>query len=164
MELKYSQAIKAGVIGGVAISIVLVAVMAINIIGSWTTDIIGLCGCCAWIFYLLFMLGTGVLAVRYTAPMLKDMNDVLMVSGFAGAVGGLIAGAVSAVIQFIAPFLNANYVNPNDISGSLGVAGVTSVAGGFMSICCCLPVWIVLTAVIAAIGGLIYHAVGIKKA
>jgi hypothetical protein len=162
MELKYSQAIKAGIIGGVGLSIVLIAVAAMNIIGSWTTDVLGLCGCCAWIFYLLIMLGTGALAVRFAAPMLKETNDVLIVAGFAGGVAGLVAGVVNAIVQFIMPFLDANYIDTNDIGTSLGVAGVSSIAGGFASICCCLPAWVIVTVIVAAIGGIIYHAVGPK--
>lgn len=162
MDLKYSQGIKAGIIGGVLIAILMIIGMLLNVLGSWTTSIISLCTCLNPVFEVILLLIAGVLAVRFSTGLLKDMNDALVTSAVAGGVAGLIAGVVAMIVNVISPFLLGTTYGYEDIGTSIGIAGLSSLGSGVCT-CLCAPVWIVLGAVFGAIGGAIYYAVAGKK-
>jgi hypothetical protein len=164
MELKYSLAIKAGIIGGIIVAILIVITDVITIIGTWTTDLLGIVGCCTWLLEIVALVATGALAVRYGAGLLKDMSDALMASGFAGGVAGLIAAVISVVMAFVMPFLSSTaYETADTALEGLGIAGIGSLAGGLGAACCCAPIYIILAAILGAIGGAIYFALNPKK-
>lgn len=158
MELKYSQGIKAGIIGGVLIAIIMIIGLVLNVLGSWTSAFISLCTCLNPILEVGLLLITGALAVRFASGVLKDMNDALVTSALAGGVAGLIGGVVAVIINFISPFLLGTNYGYDDLATSIGVAGFESLSSGLCS-CLCAPVWIVLGIVFGAIGGAIYYAV-----
>ena len=162
MDIKYSQGIKAGIIGGVLIAVLMIIGMVINVLGSWTSAIISLCTCLNPLIEVVLLMVAGVLAVRFTTGLLKDMNDALVTSAVAGGVAGLIAGVVALVVNLISPFLLGTTFGFEDIGTSLGIAGLSSVSRGVCT-CLCAPVWIVLGAVFGAIGGAIYYALAGKK-
>jgi hypothetical protein len=162
MELKYSQAIKAGIIAGIIMIILIVIRESLTIIGSWTTDLLGLGSCCIFLIEVLVLVGAGVLAVRFAAAGLKDMNDALIAGAVAGFVTGIMAAIMSVIMAFVGPFLMGTYyvgTEAEDIASGLGIAGISSLAGGMSSLCCCAPFWIVVSVVISAIGAAIYYSI-----
>ncbi len=91
-----------------------------------------------------------------TRELLRDLNDAVVTSAFAGAVAGLIWGIVSVILGILTPIIKPEYTSSaSKLGGSLlsGVCGVI----------CCLPAEIVIGAVIALIGGAIYYALVAKK-
>lgn len=162
MELKYSQAIKAGIIAGIIVIILIVISESLTVIGSWTTDLLGIGSCCIFLIEVLALLGAGMLAVRFAAAGLKDMNDALVAGAVAGFVTGLMAAIMSVIMAFVAPFLMGTYyvgTEVEDIAAGMGIAGISSVAGGMTSLCCCAPFWIVISVFISVIGAAIYYSI-----
>lgn len=162
MDIKYSQGIKAGIIGGVLIAILLIIGMLLNVLGSWTSSIISLCTCLNPIIEVIILLITGALAVHFAKGLLKDMNDALVTSAVAGGVAGLIGGGVAMIVNLVSPFLLGTTYGYEDIGTSLGLAGATSLGSGLCT-CLCIPVWLLLGVFFGAIGGAIYFAVAGKK-
>lgn len=162
MELKYSQAIKAGVIAGIIMIILVVLNNTVSIIGTWTTSLIGLASCCVFLVEIVVLLGAGALAVRFAAPDLKDLNDAGIAGAVAGVVTGIMAAIMSVIMAFVAPFLMGTYyvgTDVEDIASGLGIAGISSIAAGMSSLCCCAPFWIVVSIVLGVIGAAIYYSV-----
>ncbi|HMK46687.1 MAG TPA: hypothetical protein VK436_08680 [Methanocella sp.] len=160
MELKYSQAIKAGVIGGIIIIALVLLRLVMDIIGEKVltsgtiSAIFAFVDCCVWIPILIVMVATGALAVRYSRAGLMDLNDSLIVGAVAGAVAGIMAAIIMVIVIFVSPFIFPDTYN--SITG-VGIAGSTSLASGMLASCCCGPFMIILDAALGAIGGAIYY-------
>jgi len=159
MELKYSLAIKAGVIGGVALAILILIRTGFDVVGSWTTAVLGLVGCCIWLVEIVVLLATGALAVRYAAGILKELNDSLVVGGLAGGVAGLIGAVVMVIMAFITPFISGTTYSGTDLPSEFSSGAFQSLAGGFGAACCCAPIYIIMAIILGAIGGVIYYAI-----
>lgn len=160
MDLKYSQAIKAGIIGGVIVAMLILIRSGIDVIGSWTTSLIGIIGCCIWIIELVLLIATGALAVHFARAALKDMNDALVAGAVSGGVAGLIAAGTTVIVAFITPFvLGSTYTGDYTTAENLGIAGIASLFGGLGTACCCAPIWLIVSIIIGAIGGAIYYSV-----
>lgn len=162
MELKYSQAIKAGIIAGILMMILIVISESLTVIGSWTTDLIGIGSCCIFLAEIVVIIGAGALAVRFAAPGLKDLNDALVTGAVAGFVAGLMAAIMSVIMSFVAPFLMGTYytgTEAEDLASGFGLAGISSLAGGMTSLCCCAPFWIVVSIVLGVVGAAIYYSI-----
>ncbi|WP_424357893.1 hypothetical protein [Methanocella sp. MCL-LM] len=161
MELKYSQAIKAGIVAGVIMIILIVLNSAVGIIGTWTTSLVSLGSCCIFIVEILVLVGAGALAVRFAAMGLKDLNDALIVGAVAGFVTGIMAAIMAVIVAFVSPFLMGTYyvgTEAEDLAAGLGIAGISSMAGGMSSLCCCAPSWIVVSIVLGLIGAAVYYS------
>lgn len=163
MELKYSQAVKAGITGGVILAILILIRSSLDIIGSWTTSLLGLIGCCIWLGEIIVLLATGALAVRFATGLLKDMNDSLMVGAVSGGVAGLIGAAITVIMAFITPLISGTSYTGTELPEGLGTGLGLSILGGFGTACCCAPIYIVVSVVMGAIGAVIYYAVAGKK-
>lgn len=162
MDLKYSKAIMAGIIGGIIVAFLILIRSGIDVIGSWTTSMISIIGCCIWIVEVVMLLATGVLAVHLARVALKDLNDSLLVGAVAGGIAGLIAAVTSVIVAFVSPFLmGTNYVGTDaeSIASGVGFAGISSFTAGTISLCCCGPFWIVVSVFLGAVGGAIYYSV-----
>ena len=162
MELKYSQAIKAGVIAGIIMIILILISEALTIIGTWTTGLLSLGSCCIFLIEIVVLLAAGAFAVRFAAAGLKDMNDALVTGAVAGFVTGIMTAIMSVIMAFVAPFLmGTNYVGTDteSIATGLGIAGISSLSAGAASLCCCAPTWIVVSVVLGAIGAAIYYSI-----
>lgn len=162
MEIKNSLAIKAGIIGGVGLAILMVINSGFEVIGSWTTSLIGIIGCCIWLVEIVVLLGTGALAVKYTAGYIKDMNDALMAGALSGGVAGLIGAVVTVILAFITPLISGTTYSGADLPEGLGTGLGLSALSGFGSACCCAPIYIIVAIVLGAIGAVIYQAVAKK--
>jgi len=160
MEAKYNAAIKAGVIGGVLLAVYAVIMFVINLI-TWNAWVPGLgilqtgCGCLFWPVIIVIGAGTGALAVKFAASLLTKLTDAIIVSAASGAIAGLIYAVIAIVTNIITPLLTSYYTD-------LGLGGLGGSA--FAGICgiLCLPVYIIIVAILAAIGGAIYGALQLK--
>ncbi len=162
MELKYSLAIKAGIIGGVILAILIIIRSGFDVIGSWTSSLISIIGCCIWLVEIVVLLATGALAVRYTMNVLKDINDALIVGALSGGVAGLIGAAAVSIMAFITPLISGTTYSGTELPEGLGTGLGLSVLGGIGTLICCAPIYIVLSIVLGAIGAVIYQAISKK--
>jgi hypothetical protein len=90
------------------------------------------------------------------------MNDALITGAVAGFVTGIMAAIMSVIMSFVRPFLMGTYytgTEAEDIASSLGIAGISSFAGGMTSLCCCAPFWLVVSVVLGVIGAAIYYSI-----
>lgn len=164
MDIKYSLAVKAGVIGGVLLALCHIVSFIFTVLGFSSNIIMMISaavGCIIFFLLIAIAAGTGALAVKYAAPYVHNINDSLPVSAAAGLVAGLISAVIQIVIAFITPMftaVNVTNINSNDIA--TGVAG--SAIGG-MGAMCCAPVTIVIVIVLSIIGGLAYTALVLKR-
>jgi hypothetical protein len=165
MEFNTSQAIKAGVIGGVLLALLNLMSLVINVLVSWVdiAALLGLLGCCIWLLGLVVAAGTGALAVKYTASNIQKLNDALKVSAIAGLAAGVISAVVQLIIAFVQPLISGttyDYTStlPEGLGSGLGL-GFMGAAG---YACCCAPLTIIFTIILAAIGGAIYAMVQLK--
>ena len=171
MEPKYVEAIKAGIIGGIilaALELISNIVSLLRIIKAedlpteanpaLTGAVVAaiLFGCCICILYIVVLAGTGAMAVSMSKGLLRDLNDAVVNSAFAGAVAGLIWGVASVVLGFL-----SSIINPDNATVASKFGG--GIAKGICGIICCLPAEIVIGAVIALIGGAIYYELAGKK-
>lgn len=167
MEPKYVEAIKAGIIAGILLAVLeLISQIAsmlkfidVEDISGEMTAVMGMgmivgCGIC--ILFIVVLLGAGALAVRMTAPMLRDLNDALVVSALSGGVAGLVWGLVTVILGVLSPLISPELESP---AGKVG----GSVISGFCGLICCLPAEILIGVVLALIGGAIYYAIVVKK-
>jgi len=154
MELKYSQAIKAGIIGGIIIVILIVLKFVVDFLSVKASGIIG-CGiCCVWILILAAMMGTGALAVRFARTELRDLNDSLIVGAAAGAVAGILGSIAIIIDGVLEPIILPELYNAF-VTGMN--SGFNPVFGGIGAICICGPVLLVISVIAGAIGGAIYY-------
>jgi hypothetical protein len=162
MEAKYGEAVKAGVIGGVLLAILFVAVI---VIGIMVTDVtwFTLGELLVWVLLGAVMLLTGVLAVAGSGPRIANVDEAALgaslAGGIAGVIGAIVFAIAMAIIQF---FLQYNFLA--DLGKFEVLAARTTLSMVCGGIACCLLPFIVLAAIIlAAIGGWIYWlAVGKK--
>ncbi|MCD1295869.1 hypothetical protein CUJ83_12770 [Methanocella sp. CWC-04] len=165
MEPKYAQAVKAGVIGGILLALSHVLMLVINVVISWieAVTIIGLLGCCIWIFLMVIAAGTGALATRYAAPYITGINDALSLSAVAGLVAGILSAIAQMIIAFIEPILlGTTYEYTSTITEGLGTGLGLGLGSAVGSACCCAPFSILFTIIFAAIGGAIYAYTQLK--
>jgi hypothetical protein len=161
MEEKYNQAIKAGVIGGVAFIVVALIEMAAVLTGSWV--ILLVLGCLALLLAIIVAAGAGALAVMYARPFLNTLTDAAIVS----AIAGLIAGIIYAIMQMITSMIDESSMN-RLINNMLNSYGTPTTFSGYSysqsmaSQCCCAPFIIILIIIVAVIGGALYGALVAK--
>jgi hypothetical protein len=159
MEAKYIQAIKAGIIGGVVIGFCIILTLIVSVITSSTAfTALGALNCCIFILIVILLVGVGALGVRMASAHVMTLNDALIVSAVAGAVAGIISAVVYVIDSILSPLLTYNQVY--DIYG-YSPAGMSAL-GAFGSICCCGPAILVISVVLAVIGGAIYAALKLK--
>lgn len=155
MEEMYSQAIKAGVIGGVLFILLSIIDLIIAIL-PFPVIKLGL-ACIVFLLAIILAAGIGALAVKFGKPVLHDMKEALIVSG----VAGLVAGFVYAVMNLISTFIRS-IIAPNEVSDIVNSLGLPtsdySYSQGWASSCCCAPFLMILVIILAIIGGAIYAA------
>jgi hypothetical protein len=96
-----------------------------------------------------------VLAVIW-AKGLDKLTDAAVVAALAGALAGLIYGVVNVIIAFLRPVIEfGTMVDSSDIVGGIALGSLFGGAGG-VGTCLCAPVWLIVIAVVAAIGGAVY--------
>jgi hypothetical protein len=162
MDTKYGEAVKAGVIGGVLLAILFVAVIVIGLMVTnvtWFT----LGELLVWVLLGAVMLLTGVLAVAGSAQRLGNVDEAAMSASLAGGIAGFIGAFVFAialaVIQF---FLEYNFLADLGRFEVLAARTTLSLVCGGIG-CCLLPFIVIAAVILAAIGGWIYWlAVGKK--
>jgi hypothetical protein len=171
MESKYVEAIKAGIIGGVilaALELISNLASLLNFIKvediptGATPELTGAVmtaaafGCCICLLYIVVLAGTGALAVRMNKGLLRDLNDAVANSAFAGAVAGLIWGVIGVILGILSPLIKPEYTSATSKLGG-------SLFSGICGVICCLPAALVIGAVIAIVGGAIYYEMAGKK-
>jgi|AGTN01.3.fsa_nt_gi hypothetical protein len=171
MEPKYVEAIKAGIIGGVILAIVQLISDLMSLLNVIKVDyssyeygatptlsgelgLAALFGCCICALYIVVLVATGAMAVRMNRGLLRDLNDAVINAALAGAVAGLIWGAVSVILGVL-----RQLINPDSAAGRLGGSLISGICG----VLCCLPAEIVIGAIIALIGGALYYALAGKN-
>ena len=97
MELKYIQAIKAGVIGGVILAVCMLVRLFIDIISTNSYSYVpgvssglmgmGLLSCCIFIVEIIVLVGTGALAVQMARSLVVKMDEAAMVGAAIGRRG-----------------------------------------------------------------------------
>jgi hypothetical protein len=136
---RLDHAIRAGVIGGIILA-------AFALLGTLFT----FCGLnlVLGLLAILAAAGTGALAARFARRHIGGMMEVVTLSGLAGGIAGAIDGVIHVILSLISTGFNSN-----SIFGVLG-AGINTLF--------CAPaliiLYIVVIAVIAVIGGVIYAA------
>lgn len=168
MEPKYVEAIKAGIIGGVIVSVIELFVQLTTLVGiirnsDYSTDASGGLAvaafsiiCCLFILYLLVMLGTGMLAVRMARPWLRDIGEAMAASAVAGVVAGLIWGIVSDVLRMVVSLAGYDYTDTTSRIGG-------SIFFGVCGLICCLPIGVIVAVILTIIGGAAYYALVLDK-
>jgi hypothetical protein len=151
MGLKYNRAITAGIIGGVVLAVLAIVALAFQVVLGRFSGLPG-GSCCFWLLSLLVMLGVGAFAVYYARPGLYKILDAAVVSLVAGAVAGAIDGVVQVVVSMLSP-------------GYFG--SITGLVGYEVRAVICAPVtiicYMIVVAIVAAIGGLVYAALIAKR-
>ncbi len=155
MEAKYSEAVKAGAIGGIIAAILFVAVIVIGLVVTnvtWFT----LGELLVWVLLAAVMLFTGVFAVATAGSKIVDVDEAAMAAsiagGIAGFIGGLVFAVAIAVLQF---FLQYDFLADLGRYEVLATRSFLSLICGGAS-CCLLPFIMVAAVVLAAIGGWIF--------
>ncbi len=166
MQSRYIAALTAGIVGGVLLAGYLVIGFILEL-GAWFAWVPGIgtasgaCGCLTLPAVLVLALATGALAVMW-AKGLDKLSDAAMIAALAGALAGLIYGVVNVVIAFLRPVIEFGAsVDSSDILGGIALGSIFGGAGG-VGTCLCAPVWLILIAVVAAIGGAIYGSMKLK--
>lgn len=164
MEAKYVQAIKAGIIGGIVVGLCILLSILITAVASWSTALswIGLLNCCILIVEIVLLCGVGALAARMASASIASLNDALAASAVAGAVAGVIVAIVNVIESILTPFVTRSEIY--DVYGTYGnyAPETLSAFGAFGSLCCCGPAVLVVTVILAMIGGAIYALLVLK--
>lgn len=174
MEAKYIHALKAGLIGGVIFAACILLNFIIEVITSRSIALgsLGLVTCCVWIIMVIVLVGTGALAAFMAKGTIAKLEEALLVGVVAGAIAGLIATIMEVVVAIVRPWLVNSYVTNYYSSAypelsqysqyGLG-SNLGQTAGGVVaSLCCCGPAFIVIGAILAAIGAAIYASLKLK--
>lgn len=155
MEAKYGEAVKAGVIGGVLLAILFVAVIVIGLMVTnvtWFT----LGEFLVWVLLGAVMLFTGVLAVTMSGQRIANVDEAAigasLAGGIAGFIGALVFAIALAVIQF---FLQYNFLADLGRFEVLAARTTLSLVCGGIA-CCLLPFIMIAAIALAALGGWIY--------
>ncbi len=166
MRSRYIAALTAGIVGGVLLAGYLVVSFILEL-AAWNAWVPGIgtasnaCGCLTLPAILVLALVTGVLAVM-RAKDLEKLTDAAIVSALAGALAGLIYGVVNVLIAFLRPVIEfGTSVDASDLAGGIALGSLFGGAGG-VGTCCCAPIWLLIVAIVAAIGGAIYGSVKLK--
>jgi len=174
MEAKYVQAIKAGAIGGVIIAACVLINFLVEVIQSRFLALtgIGLVVCCVWILMVIVLVGTGALAVFFAKTTLVKLEEAVIVGAVAGIIAGIIATIMQVIVAIVRPWLVNSYAyNYSSIYNQYSQYGMgnglgsnlgQSTLGVLGSLCCCGPAFIVIGAVLAAIGAAIYASFKLK--
>jgi hypothetical protein len=170
MELKYMQAIKAGIIGGVILAVCMLVTLLLDIINSHNYVGLtgtGMVGCCVFIFEIIALLGTGALAVQMAKSLVLKLDEAAVVGALAGALSGLIGTIMRVVIAVVRPWLvnTSSYTdiyNYSQYDYGVGTSALSMLTGVVGAVVCCGPMLIITGAILAAIGGAIY-AVAVLK-
>jgi hypothetical protein len=146
MESSYNHAISAGIVGGIVLAVLAFINLALQIVmGSFSGVIVD--SCCYWLLSLLVMLGVGALAVMFARHRLHSILDAVVVSLLAGGVAGAIDGVVRVFVDMLRPTFSGS------LWGFVGREATTLI---------CAPVtivaYIVIVAILAAVGGALYGA------
>jgi hypothetical protein len=146
MEIKLNNAIIAGIVLGI-------------ISGFFG----GLLSCCCLPVNMLLFLVAGVWAVYMTRALIASRDEALNLGAIAGGITGVICGIVHIIVQFVFTIIFGApmYFTGEDISSAIAVTGLQSILGSGAALICCLPVYIILGAIMGAIGGWLYY--GYKK-
>jgi len=163
MEAKYVEAIKAGIIGGVVIGFCIILTLIVSVIATSSTAFtaLGALNCCIFILIVILLVGVGALGVRMASAHVTTLKDALIVSAVAGAVAGVISAIVYVVDSIVSPLLVHTEVY--NIYGSYGYTPASlSALGAIGSVCCCGPAVLVISVILAVIGGAIYAALILK--
>jgi hypothetical protein len=166
MQSRYIAALTAGIVGGVLLAGYLAVSFILELIAwnAWVPGIgaaSGACGCLTLPAILVISLATGAMAVMRAKDLTK-LTDAAIVSALSGALAGLIYGVVNVIIAFLRPVIEfGTSVDSSDIVGSIAVGSLFGGAGG-VGTCLCAPIWLIIIAVVAAIGGAIYASVKLK--
>ena len=136
---RFDHAIRAGVIGGIVL-------VVLSLIGS----VINFCGLSLILalLALLTALGTGALAAQFAHRRMGGMTEVAVLSGFAGVIAGIIDGLVHIAISLVRPGFNSY-----SLLGFIGKETFTLLWSPIQ-----LIFYVVVIAVLAVIGGIIYGA------
>lgn len=175
MEAKYIHALKAGIIGGVIVAACVLLTFIIDVITSRSIALgaLGLVTCCVWIVMVVVLAGTGALAVFMAKGTIVKLEEALIIGAMAGAIAGLIATVMEVAEAIVRPWLinSASVLNYYSSSypelsrysqygiGSNLRQSTWDVIGG---LCCCGPAFIIIGAILAAIGGAIYASLKLK--
>ena len=174
MEAKYLQAIKAGVIGGIVIAACVLINFLVEVIQSMSLALagIGLIVCCVWILMVIVLVGTGALAVFFARALVVKLEEAVIVGVVAGIIAGIIATIMQVIVAVVRPWLvNSNIYNYSSVYNQYSQYGIgnglgsnlgQSTVGVLASLCCCGPAFIVIGAVLAAIGAAIYASLKLK--
>ncbi len=166
MQAKYIAAISAGIVGGVLLAVYAIVAFVLELV-NWSMSVPGVgtaagaCGCLTIPAILVIALAAGVLAVMW-AKGLEKLADAAIIAALAGALAGLIYGVVMVVIAFLRPVIEfGTAVDTSDLAGGLALGSLFGGASG-VGTCCCAPVWLLIIAIVAAIGGAVYASVKLK--
>lgn len=143
MIYKYNQAIIAGIIGGAVLFVLAILGGLFGFALSGFSFVASGFNCLFGLLSILTMAGTGALAVIFARHSIHDVVDAVLVSLVAGAVAGAIDGVAQVIIELLRP--------GGSILGFLGKELTTLVCAPVTII-----VWIIIVAIVAAIGGAIY--------
>lgn len=152
MEAKYGEAVVAGTFGGILAAVLFVAVI---LIGIYVTDVtwFTLGEFVTWVLLAAVMLFTGVLTVSKGRAHLKELDDAVLASALAGGIAGFIGALVFtiaiAVTQF---FIGYDFLSGMGRFEVLATRSILSLICGGAS-CCLLPVIMLGSIILAAIGG-----------
>ena len=161
--------VKAGLIGGVVLSLLYLLNVLSNYIAPGGTVALACC-CAMMVVYLLVCGGTGALAAHWL-PAPRDAGTAAGRGAMAGGLAGLIGGAVNAVAMLIqsATLDYASVISemPPETLDALKQLGITTdmlessggTIGGLLSGACCCGVGVIVALILGAIGGAIWAAV-----
>jgi hypothetical protein len=157
MEAKYVQAIKAGIIGGVIIGVLIIV--------NDDLSALSVLNCCDSIIIIIVMAGIGALGVKMASSLLRTLNDALIVAAVAGAIAGIIGAIVNIIMDIVSSLLTNNSIYSSTLYDSYGYSTSTlSELGALGSICCCGPIILIGAIMLAVIGGAVYGALILKLA
>ena len=175
MEAKYVHALKAGIIGGVIFAACILINFIIEVITSRSIALgaLGLLTCCMWLVMVVVLVGTGALAAFMAKGTIAKLEEALLVGAVAGAIAGLIATVMQVVEAIVRPWLINSASVLNYYSSAypelsqysqygLGSNLWQSAGGVIGGLCCCGPAFIIIGAVLAAIGAAIYASMKLK--
>jgi hypothetical protein len=98
----------------------------------------------------------GAITVHLARGDIRNTTDVLMTSGIAGCisgvVGAIVATAVIAALVFLGKYLGSEAISFRELGRGLGIYGLI-----------CAPVLIVSGVLLSAIGGYVYYEMIAKR-
>jgi hypothetical protein len=147
MGEKYKLAIRVGIIGGILTTIPMVLFLFVNLISYNVGVLLFVLSFSSLIFSIVVPLGSGLLVVYYTRPLLHDAMDAAKLSGSAGAINGITFGVVLSMVSLVWPYLGALSPNSHMV---FGVASSPVYIPLYIAFCAAM------NSFIAIIGGIAY--------